>query len=304
MNAATHHPRRALALGVAIAIALLALLPGSWGDALAQTAGAPSPTPLTCSAGFTLTGNSCVRTVTNDPVTVTGVTGGQEVTIGEPGSEVTVTIPAGYPAGATFTAETKTTTTITSDGTTSTISEVVSLTCTGNCTQQPVTFTVSLSFILTVDLTGAETADLRAQLCSELGLTTANCQINFIRSSASSTMRLDPGVGQQLISFGVSDSSESGAAPQQTGPDTIEATLLAGGFLEADLPPGDWGIQAVAIENPPTVGAPGPAAPSPANTGMGGDNSGATNPLAIALGAAALAGIAGLGGRYAVRRRA
>lgn len=302
MNAVIHHPRRALALGVAIAIALLALLPGSWAEAQTGTAG--SPTPLTCSDGFALTGDVCVRTVTNDPVTVTGVSNGTgEVVIGDSDDPITVTIPAGYPAGATFEAVTETTTTVTSDGTTSTVSKVVSLTCTGNCTQQPVKVSVSLSLLIADDLTALQIDALRVDMCAALGLT-GTCQINFVRATvASTTMRLDPGVGQHLISFGVSDSSESGAAPQQTGPDTIEATLLPGGFLEADLPPGDWGIQAVAIEAPATAGAPGPAAPSPANTGMGGDDSGATNPLAIALGAAALAGVAGLGGRYAVRRR-
>lgn len=300
MTALTHHPRRALALGVAIAIALLALLPGTWSGALAQTAG--TPPAFTCSAGFTLSGDSCVRTVTNDLVTVTGVSDGTgEVVIGDSDDPISVTIPAGYPAGATFAAVTETTTTIASDGTTSTISKVVSLTCTGNCTEQPVTMRISLNFVSTQSLSGLTVSQLRDDVCESFGLT-GDCLINFIRSVTSTTMRLDPGVGQQLISFGVSDSSETGAAPQQTGPDTIEATLLPGGFLEADLPPGDWGLQAVAIEGATPTGG-GPAAPSPANTGMGGEDSGATNPLAIALGAAALAGAVGLGGCYVARRR-
>ena len=44
--------------------------------------------------------------------------------------------------------------------------------------------------------------------------------------------------------------------------------------------------------------------PSPADTGMGvTEESGATNPLAIALGVLALAGIAGAGARFAIGRR-
>jgi hypothetical protein len=51
--------------------------------------------------------------------------------------------------------------------------------------------------------------------------------------------------------------------------------------------------------------APPATTPSPANTGMGasGTESGATNTVAIILGAVALAGVVGAGGRYAMGRR-
>lgn len=96
MKAAIHHPGKTVAIGIAIAVALVALLPGAWGTALAATAGDPDPAPSPTSPAPSPTTGT---TTAPSPTTVTvGVTPGQTTTasLGEStaGSK-TVSVPAG-----------------------------------------------------------------------------------------------------------------------------------------------------------------------------------------------------------------
>lgn len=70
MNTALHHPGRVIAIGVAISIALLALLPGSWGDALAQTAGQPTTTATATSTVVSVDTEATVATAPNKVITI------------------------------------------------------------------------------------------------------------------------------------------------------------------------------------------------------------------------------------------
>jgi hypothetical protein len=75
-----------IASGAAITVALLALLPGAWGSALAQTAGAPTPTPapvIIPAQTFTLSGS--------------------EEAVLQPAPSVAIVVPPGaLPAGTTL----------------------------------------------------------------------------------------------------------------------------------------------------------------------------------------------------------
>lgn len=251
MNAVPQHPRRVLALGVAIAIGLLALLPSSWAEAQTGTAGAPPPP------------------VTVVPTTVALTAGSTETTtVGlNPGSTSSISLPPGsIPAGVTQL----------------TVAALPPETLEDN--PPPAGNFVAASF--TIDL-GSETP---------------------LDEPATISFELTP---EQIAAL------EEGATPNALFFDTATGTWSEGG--STCTPP------STPVWNPPTLSvevchfsdwivvgqqsddvaeAPPATAPSPANTGMGADDSGATDPLVIALGAVALAGALGLGGRYAVRRRA
>ena len=292
MNAISHHPGRVAAIGVVIAVALMALLPGSWVSAQ-STAG--TPTPLTsCAADFTLTdAGTCVKTVTNTPQTFTVQTSGQTTTLGglANGGTVEVVIPPTYPAGAQLAIQTTSTITVDGNGQTTTVSEVVSIQCTGNCDGTPVLFRMNLQSV--IGFTDFSCAAL--QLADD-------CQAFFV-TGLDSAASLGTSNGYHAISFGiVTGETAPASGPEQAAPTAVLARILPGGIIEGDLPPGNWGIE---FQAPPADVGPGQVTtPAPADTGMGAaTESGATDTMAIVLGLVALAGILGVGARFALARR-
>ena len=287
------HPRSLITLGVALALVVLALFPGGWASAQTQTAG--TPTPLTsCEAGFNLTGaGTCVKTVTNTPQTFTVQTAGQTTTLGGLGNggTVEVVIPPNYPAGAQLAIQTTSTITVDGNGQTTTVSEVVSIQCTGNCDGTPVTFRMSLELTL----------GFQDFSCAALNL--PDLCVAFFVNDLASAANLGTSNGYHAISFGiVTGETAPGSGPEQAAPTAVLARILPGGIIEGDLPPGNWGIE---FQAPAADVGPGQVTtPSPADTGMGAAaESGATDTMAIVLGLVALAGILGVGARFALGRR-
>ena len=227
------------------------------------------------------------------PQTFTVQTSGQTTTLGglANGGTVEVVIPPTYPAGAQLAIQTTSTITVDGNGQTTTVSEVVSIQCTGNCDGTPVLFRMNLQSV--IGFTDFSCAAL--QLADD-------CQAFFV-TGLDSAASLGTSNGYHAISFGiVTGETAPASGPEQAAPTAVLARILPGGIIEGDLPPGNWGIE---FQAPPADVGPGQVTtPAPADTGMGAaTESGATDTMAIVLGLVALAGILGVGARFALARR-
>jgi|GEM_PF-4578522 len=266
MNALTHHPRRALALGVALAIALLALLPGTWGTALGQTAGAPTPSPTTVTVP-----------VTPGATTTAPLTGSNAGT-------KTVTVPAGaFTQAVEVRNELRTFQQTVSDG----------LVINGVRYSPPVVITSAE--VVQVSTVVLEVFDLAA-------LTAGNEEV---QPGEPVTLSFELSA-ETLAAAGGNPNNVRLAFYDEDSDSWQDVTCaVVGTALECTLPHFSlWALYAVQEQAPSQEGTPA-TTPSPANTGMGasGTDSGATNTVAIILGAVALAGVLGAGGRYAMGRR-
>ncbi len=285
MNVALNHPRRLVVLGVALALVVAALLPGTWRSALAQTAGTPPPPPP-ATVSVTVVVNNQVETIVTTP-------GGLASLSIPPGSQITsIALDV-----------------VTSPGASSATADAA--------------LAAVIDFIDSAGLTGSASG-------TEVGYL---FEIDFNPSQAANFMTSQPMVmngitftqlGGTVFQAG-SVLPEPGVATLNVLPETLaqvggDLSRIFVVFVDPDagvteevtmLPsPGAGqvafeftkeGSYAVMIRQ---IAVDAPAAPSPAETGMGAaEESGAKNPLAIALGAAALLGIAGLGARVAMGRR-
>lgn len=257
MNTAIQHPGRVVAIGVAITIALLALLPGSWGNALAQTAGVPTTTATPTS---------------------TAVVAGASATVA-PAPNKTIRIPAGA------------------------IGENATI------TSQPIVDNDSGSDIAVAEVFASinvptpedvESGDAVVISVFSLDALDANGdEITF-----DEPVEMDFELSPEVLAAAGGDASNVSLQfyDEDAGTWTSVECTGSGSTLTCSLP--HFSIWSLTVLTQAPGQAPGQAAtPSPANTGMGTAESGATDTLAILLGAAALAGIVGVGGRYALRHR-
>ena len=259
MNAVIHHPGRALALGLAITIALLALLPGSWGDALAQTAGAPTTTATPTS---------------------TSVAAGAAATVA-PAPNKTIRIPAGA------------------------INEAATI------TSQPILDNDSGQAIAVAEVfasinvpTPDEVEDGGSVVISVFSLDALDADGNEV--TFDEPVEMDFEISPEVLAAAGGDASNVVLQffDEDSGEWTPVSCTGSGTTVTCSLP--HFSIWALTVRTQAAGQAGTPATtPSPANTGMGdaGTDSGATNTVAILLGAVALAGVVGVGGRFAVRRR-
>lgn len=292
---------KVIALSVALAVALLALLPGAWSASAQTTAGTPADG---CPSGFILTAEGCVATTTVTSQTFTGVTGtsGESVTLGDIESGIQVTIPGGYPAGAEFSVETETEVTMTADGESVSVTRVVSITCSGNCTDEPVQVQFNLALLLAsfdVEFNISSSLD---GICSLPIIGPVICdQIRVIFTSlglSSTSALLDrPSGASHSIAFGVRQPEGTDSQPLLQSVQRIEAQFVGdSGVIQADLPPGDWGIEFV-------IATEDSGAPFPADTGTGpADDASGNTGLWVVTALAAVAILGGAGARLAVTR--
>lgn len=264
MNAVIQHPRRALALGVAIALALLALLPGSWGDALAQTAGQPTPSPTTVTVPVT------------PGATTTAPLGGSSA------GTKTVTVPAGA-----FTQAVEVRTEV----------RTFQRTVIQGFTLAGVTYPPIVS-------TGAEVVDVSTVVLEVFDLAALTAGNEEVQPGEPVTLSFE--LSAETLAAANGDPNNVRLAFYDEDAERWEDVTCAvvGTALECTLPHFSlWALYAVQEQAPSQEGTPA-TTPSPANTGMGDSSeSAATNTVGIALGAIALAGILGAGGRYAMGRR-
>jgi len=260
MNAAIHHPGRVVAIGVAVAIALLALMPGTWGAALAQTAGTPS-------AGTTAT------------PTATTVPAGESATI-QAASDKTITIPAGA------------------------LSEDATLTSQPIFDNETADEIATAAIFASLDIpTPDEVEDGAAVVISIFQLDATDADGNDIAfdEPVEMTFELTPEV------LAAAGGDANNVVLQFFDEDTNQWTAVScsgsGTTLTCQLP--HFSVWALTVRTQQETGPGQAATPAPADTGMGAtSDTGATNVTAIVLGIVALAGIAGVGSRLVLRRRA
>lgn len=305
----TTHRGRIVAFGATIALAMLAVLPGAW-PAAAQTAtqtAGPLGTPIQCDLGFFNVNGACLSEVRLPPEQHKGVTGtaGATVQVGNiaSGDTVQFTIPAGYPEGAEFTVETQTTITMDNDGNEVRTTTVLSMTCTGNCTEDPIEVQFNMNSITPSDFESFDAYfnALKAAFCSDLD---DACDLAFFFAL---TEQQAPNFLQSLddtrtsfhsIVFVVGPEQDTATRALQVD-GRVQAQLVGDGILQADLPPGDWGIEIVAVTDAPD-------APLPADTGAGltTDDGSPTSTVAWVVGALVAVAVAGgAGAQMAARRR-
>ncbi|MGE3961607.1 MAG: hypothetical protein AB7F65_08010 [Dehalococcoidia bacterium] len=282
MNIALH-PRRFAILGVALALVAVALMPGTWRSALAQTAGPPPPPPATVSVTVII--NNTVETIVTTP-------GGLASLTIPPGSQITsialdvITSPAATGA--------------TADAALSAVIDFIDASgLTGTATGTEV------GYLFEIDFNPGQAANfMTSQPMVMNGITFT--QLGGTVFQAGSVLP-EPGVAtlnvlpETLAQVGGDLSRLFVVFVDPVAGVSEEVTMLpspGAGQLSFEFT--KEGSYAVLVR--PIAGAP--EAPAPAETGMGAaEETGATNPLAIALGAAALLGIAGLGARFAMGRR-
>jgi hypothetical protein len=296
MNTALHHPLRIVVIGVAVAIALVALLPGTWAEAQTSTAGAP-PSPSTVTVTVVVNGN-------------------QETIVTTPGGLASITIPAG--------------------------SQITSVSVTLVTSPEQMITNLSGSMLAVYEFVAQSGESFLGGGVSGVGFSGGNFEIGYVFAigfdSAASTL----GGGPQLVMNGGAlaqlqlseDALQTGTELAVAASATLnvlpETLAQVGGDLSrlivVYVDPANSVIEPVTMLPSPGPGvlafeftkdgsyavmvapltadeiAGGPAAPVPADTGMGAE-SGATDTVAIVLGVVALGGILGLGGRYALRRR-
>ncbi|MGE3961606.1 MAG: hypothetical protein AB7F65_08005 [Dehalococcoidia bacterium] len=305
--------RRAIVLGLAIALVAVALLPGAWGTALAQTAGPVTSTDPTTGTTTTTTtqpdGTRVTETVRTDGTTstVTETPSGETTTVVVVPNQGTVTVVAAPNQPVTVTvapANPNTDTSLQVDVLATTLSVPA-----GTLSADETISIVEQSFTLAIVL-GIQDA-------TQIGFNTQS------QTTAPGTI-----VPVRVFELGVQKADGSSGQIAQPIEMTWEFTpdvLLAAGGDFANLlmitydPDTETWSQVKQVSHTATSAtfevphfslwafayrAAAPAVPTPADTGMGAaEETGATNPLAIALGAAALLGIAGLGARFAIARR-
>jgi hypothetical protein len=302
MNFATHHPRRALAIAVAIAIALLALLPGTWGTALAQTAG-------TVVVTFTVNGTeTTVETTTDNLATITippgsTITGMEVFTSSSPDmfvafaaagkAQVALASFLGVDAGALNANTGSIGAAQSADGTwlvrtvlnlnftvpTSSLAiEREALVMDAGALLQHGFHTVNFTAPVDLGVVASMTINVPPEALADVGGDLSRIEIIYLNEFTGEaepvTMLPSPGPGQIAFEW------------------SKEGTYILVTRPLVPLPPLDL------------AAAGGPSVPTPADTGMGATESGATNTLAIVLGVVALAGILGAGSLAASRRRA
>ncbi|MCA9846823.1 MAG: hypothetical protein KC458_02015 [Dehalococcoidia bacterium] len=268
MNVAIHHPRSIIAIGVAVALALLALLPGTWGTALAQTAGTPTAT-------ITIVNPGAQSTAT--------VVGTATATVGNSNNDggASVSVPAGsMPSGSTVT--------VTSPPAFAGFVRV------GTGANKGI---VTVPVVMNLEATDGDGNEVTSFT------EPVTVRVNVPDSLWAQVLRLS-GTANPVVKV-------QNINPSTGVTTTIECTLVdsATGVVDCALPHfSEWSME-IEFDTAPGVdvveefGGSG-VVPSPADTGMGvTEESGATNPLAIALGVLALAGIAGAGARFAIGRR-
>ena len=283
MKIALNH-RRLIATSVALALVAVALLPGTWRSALAQTAGTPQPPPP-ATVSVTVVVNNTVETIVTTP-------GGLASLSIPPGSQITsisldvVTSPAATSA--------------TADAALAAVIDFIDssgLTGTASGTE--------VGYLFEIDFNPGQAANfMTSQPMVMNGITFT--QLGGTVFQAGSVLP-EPGVAtlnvlpETLAQVGGDLSRLFVVFVDPTAGVTEEVTMLPSpgpGVIAFEFT--KEGSYAIMVR--PIAGAP--AAPSPADTGMGvTQESGATNPLAIALGVAALLGIAGIGARFAMGRR-
>jgi len=302
--------RQVIAFSAAIVLGMLALLPGAWSVSAQETAGTVTATAAVCPAGFNLTADgACEATTTVTEQTFTGVTGtaGETVTLGDvdSGDVVQIDIPEGYPSGATFSVATETTVTMTSTGEEVSVTRVLSIVCTGNCTPAPVVVKFNLAFLLDAAFVDANSDafsdEVKLAMCAAVELSASDCDsrlvVSFV-SSANTASALDrPSGSSHSIAFVVDPSGPTGSRSPLQAVERIEAQFVGDtSIVEANLPPGDWGIEF-------TVGAVDVGVPVPADTGTGlTGEAGSNNVMWLVAALAAVAAVGGAGARLVVGR--
>jgi len=298
VHALTHRPRRALAFGVAIAIALIALLPGAWGTALGQTAGAPPP-PAVVTVTVVVDGTS-TQVITTP--------GGLASIILPPGSQITsvsltvTTSPAAVSSEAAASTQAVTNFIEELGGAAWILGNLSTVNFAGSNIQVGYVFAVSFDSAASALGVGPQLV-MNGGALAQLQLSQEAFQTAELAVAAVGTLNVLP---ETLAQVG-GDLSRLIVVYVDPANNVVEAVtmlpspgpgVLAFEFTKA----GSYAVIVAALT--PEELADVPAAPSPADTGMGDTESGATNTLAIILSVVALAGILGAGSLAVSRRRA
>ncbi len=251
MNAVSHHPGRIVAIGVVVAVALIALLPTSWAQAQTNTGGTPPPV---------------VVTATSTTVSATATT--------------TVTLAAGsslvIPPGA---LPPDTTLTLAPLDLDTLPPPPESISDTGAPIFIAAAFTIDLSVgDVTLDEPATFSFTLTEDQIAALG-----------------------GATPEMLFFDTTTNSWAPGGSTCTPPTSSTWNPATGTLSISVCHFSDW---IVVGEQRADVDPGQVTTPSPADTGMGAaTESGATDTMAIVLGLVALAGIVGVGTRFALARR-
>lgn len=260
MNAISHHPGRVVAVGVLVAVALMALLPGSWVSAQTTTAGTPTQVTVTAT------------TVTVNPTATTTVTLAQ-------GSGLTIP-PGALPPGATLNLQPLNPQTLLSNPPPTTVPG------SGPGTGAPVFVAAAFSIEVENLPVGADGTLLEPATFS---FTLTPEQIAALDGATPAALFLDSS-GNWVSGGDTCTPPAASSWDPATGVLSVSvchfSEWIVLGEQRADVDPGQV------------------TTPSPADTGMGAaTESGATDTMAIVLGLVALAGILGVGSRFALARR-
>ncbi len=305
--------RRAVVLGLAIALIATALLPGAWGTALAQTAGTVTSTDPTTGTTTTTTtqpdGTRVTETVRTDGTTstVTAKPSGETTTVVTVPNQGTVTVvqAPNQPVTVTVAPANPNTDSTMQIGTLSISLDVPGGTLSADETISIVESSFSLAIVLGIEdatrigfntqAQAAEPGTIVPVRVFELEVQKSDGSSGQIQKPIEMTWDFTPDVLRaaggdfaNLLMITYDPDTETWTQVKQVSHTDTSATFEVPHFST-------WAF---------AYRAAAPAAPSPADTGMGvTEDSGATNPLAIALGVFALVAVAGLGARVAMGRR-